>query len=236
MALTAAAPVPHTLIAYLDQHSRQETVHQHAVTVNVSWWNHRTEPLRGGPVVASGQTAGRHPITRADLFQLGEEAVHDDSGTGAVRLLWHALAWGTGTKHRNNKRRIRSVLDDDEAPTVLYEAARASRTDPSAAFSILRQRRKNYFTWLGPNFFTKFLYFAGGGDPAHPSLIVDQFVRASLYRETGIDPRFRYISQYPVSRYVETLDQLAAWAGAAQAEVGRPVAPDEVERWAFSVR
>lgn len=231
MALSASAP--DSLLAHLEAHSRQESVLDHEVLVNVSWWNEHDEPLQGGPVVIAGETAGKHAISRADLFEMGDQAVNDESGAAALRLLWHTLAWGTGTKHRNNKQRINSVSSDEEATMILLEAARTSRTDPEAAFNLMRAKRRNRFASLGPNFSTKFLYFAGGGDPEHLSLIVDQFVRATLLRETG-DVRFEHVSQYSVSRYLVTLEQLKMWARDAQARLGRPIAGDEVEYWAFA--
>ncbi|TNC16611.1 hypothetical protein FHE66_14640 [Georgenia sp. 311] len=157
------------------------------------------------------------------------------SEVGALRLLWHSLAWGTGQRHRNNKRRITSVLAADDAPRVLMLAAATSRRDPAEAFAILRPGGRNRFSWLGPNFFTKYLYFAGGGSPDHPCMIVDQFVRETLGQATG-DVRFGYISQYSVTHYVETLEQLNLYARAAGDLLAREVAGDEVERWAFGAR
>lgn len=126
------------------------------------------------------------------------------------------------------------MLAKPNGALLLREAAVASREDPAAAFTLLRPGRRNAFASLGPNFFTKYLYFAGGGSPDHPCLIVDQYVRAALHRETGKDRRFRHISQYTVGDYLVTLDALNAWATAATMSTGRQVAPDEVERWAFS--
>jgi hypothetical protein len=126
------------------------------------------------------------------------------------------------------------VLAKPDGALLLRDAALASREGPATAFSVLRPGRRNAIAWLGPNFFTKYLYFAGGGNPDHPSLIVDHYVRAALDRETGKDGRFRHISQYSVGDYLEALNQLKAWATAASTTTGRPVAPDEVERWAFS--
>jgi hypothetical protein len=230
--MTEVWPPPDALVEHLRSSSRDGAVYEHAISVRTGWWNAQKD-LPGGPVRATGDNEVQK-ICRADLFRLAEGAVNDKSGTSAQSLLWHTLAWGTGLKHRNNKRRIKSVLEKPDGALLLRDAALASREDPAAAFRMLRPGRHNAFAWLGPNFFTKYLYFAGGGNPDHPSLILDQYVRAALDRETGKDGRFRYISQYSVGDYVEALSQLKAWATVASTSTGRPVAPDEVERWAFS--
>lgn len=230
--MTEVSAPPEALIEHLRSSSRKEAIHDHAISVRTGWWNAQ-EDLPGGPVHASDDD-GAQKILRADLFSLADDAVTDESGAKAQALLWHTLAWGTGVKHRNNKRRITSVLAKPDGALLLRDAAAASREDPAAAFIMLRPGGRNAFTWLGPNFFTKYLYFAGGGNPDHPCLIVDQYVRAALYRETGRDGRFRHVSQYALGDYLATLNQLKAWATAASTSTGRQVAPDEVERWAFS--
>lgn len=189
--MTEGWPPPQALIDHLRTSSRDGAVYDHAISVRPDWWNAQKD-LPGGPIRATGANGARK-IRRADLFALAEGAVSDKSGTQAQSLLWHTLAWGTGLKHRNNKRRIKSVLQKSDGALLLRDAAVASREDPAAAFRMLRSGRRNSFPWLGPNFFTKYLYFAGGGTPDHPSLIVDQFLRAALGRETGNDGRFRYI-------------------------------------------
>lgn len=225
---------PASLLTHLEHHPRQESIHQHAVPVSSSWWNKPNRDLPGGPLATRTGSDGAHYISRGDLFALADNASDDPTGQGALRLLWHTLAWGTGTKHRNNKLRIDAVLSHPDGPTLLREAAQSSRHDSQAAFALLRPSRANTFTSLGPNFFTKYLYFAGGGNPEHPCLIVDKFVRRTLYTHTGEDPRFRYVSQYTLSDYLATVEQLAAWSKQASEQLDRPVAPDEIERWAFN--
>lgn len=104
-------------------------------------------------------------------------------------------------------------------------------TDPRAAFELLRPGRANTISELGPGFFTKYLYFAGGGNPDHPCAIVDSVVRATLHEHTG---SFAPWSQYPADEYARALEVLRAWARHASDELERPVALDEVEKWAFS--
>lgn len=90
------------------------------------------------------------------------------------------------------------------------------------------------FKFLGPAFFTKVLYFAGGGNPAHPCIIVDDRVLATLRAASGPkDKRFNYRYGYPVSTYESAVNLMQEWASTAAADLGREVAADEVERWAF---
>ncbi len=92
----------------------------------------------------------------------------------------------------------------------------------------------NAFKFLGPAFFTKVLYFAGAGRTTHPCLIVDDRVLSTLRASAGKDDkRFNYRFGYPVSTYESAVGLMAEWANAASSELGRDVAADEVERWAF---
>lgn len=148
--MTEVRPPPDALVEHLRSSSRDGAVYEHAISVRTGWWNAQ-KVLPGGPVRATGDNEVQK-ICRADLFRLAEGAVNDKSGTSAQSLLWHTLAWGTGLKHRNNKRRIKSVLERPDGALLLRDAALASREDPAAAFSMLRPGRRNAFAWLGPNF------------------------------------------------------------------------------------
>lgn len=226
-----AAPPPPALLDWLATTSREASVHSHSIRVGLDWWNQRHAGLAGLPVTADGQTTGYPRMTRARLFALAEDAT--STPEGALRLLWHTLAWGTGVSQRRNDLRVAAVsVDPDRYASVLLDAARLSRTDPAAAFQLLRPGRRNTVANLGPNFSTKFLYFAGGGEPGHPCVIVDAVVRATLHRVTR-EPVFAPMSQYPVGGYLAAIDVLSRWAAEAGEAVGRPVAADEVELWAF---
>lgn len=232
--MTIRAKAPQALLEYLRNNDREDAVVSHAVQVKPSWWMKDGREMLPGVPLHTSDNGGQHSISRAQLFALADNAIADESGAGALALLWHTLAWGGGTKHRNHRHRIRSVIEHDDGPGQLRAAAKLSRKDPAGAFELLRGRRRNTFGWLGPNFFSKYLYFAGGGDPAHPCLIVDQFVRATLHEQTK-DPRFAHVSQYSRPQYLETIEHLESWAVGAGDELGRPVAADEVERWAFTI-
>lgn len=93
---------------------------------------------------------------------------------------------------------------------------------------------RNAIGSLGPNFFTKFLYFAGGGALGHPCLIVDNRVLRSLHRETErplLDPD--QTTNYGPAVYEDALLVMKVWAEELS-HSARIVGADEVERWAFA--
>lgn len=62
-------------------------------------------------------------------------------------------------------------------------------TPPAAstlhAYELMRPHHRTEIRSLGPSFFTKFLYFAGGGAPDHPCLILDGVVATTLHDHCG---------------------------------------------------
>lgn len=229
-----AAPTP--LIEWLRTHNRDEAIINHKVLVNLDWWNRQPEianhPLQGTGEDGSVTTKGKAWISRGDLFNIAERR---DSGD-PLPLLWSAVAWGTGTRHRLNLKRIDAVYQDlPRAEGILRSAyIEASKSARAGYTSFRGPRNTNAFKFLGPAFFTKVLYFSGGGNPAHPCLIVDDRVLATLRAATGPeDDRFDYRYGYPVSTYDSAVNLMQEWANTAADGLGREVAADEVERWAF---
>ncbi|AXJ11419.1 hypothetical protein CFN17_18730 [Arthrobacter sp. PM3] len=146
------------------------------------------------------------------------------------------MAWGTGTRHRLNLKRIDAVYQDlPRAEGILRSAYIDASTSARDGYTSMRgPRNTNAFKFLGPAFFTKVLYFAGAGDPGHPCLIVDDRVLATLRAEAGPDDkRFSYRYGYPVSTYESAVNVMQDWASTAADDLGREIAADEVERWAF---
>lgn len=226
-------PPPETLRMWIEQHARVDAIDNHGFDLNLKWWNSRIAKSHGAPVTCRGGETRQGFISRGDIFALAQNARDDESGISAVRLLWHTLAWGTGSSHRNSPRRIASVAGDASKACLLQRAALLSTTAPRAAFLLLKPGR-NAIGSLGPNFFTKFLYFAGGGALDHPCLIVDNRVLRSLHRETGrslLDPN--KTTNYGPSVYEDALMVMKAWAKELSAP-GGSVGADEVERWAFA--
>lgn len=99
------------------------------------------------------------------------------------------------------------LTDADHNSDLLTEAAGLSRTEPEAAYRLLNGQIKN----IGPAFFTKYLYFAGAGDPEHPSLILDARVAAALRDHCGWDS-LRIGGAWPPDTYGRYCSLLQRWA------------------------
>lgn len=225
--------VPSPLKGWIEEHPRANAINGHGFELNLGLWNRQMGHLRGGPVASSQGENDRGRISRGDLFRLAAAARDDESGVGALRLFWHMLVWGTGTAHRNTPGRIQSLdADQTKAGLLLHNAAKRSVTDPRAAF-LLMQPGGNALKHLGPNFFTKFLYFSGGGAVDHPCLIVDKRVLTSLFRETGMRVFLPRTTNYGVGVYERALAVMHFWARELSTP-DRTVGADEVERWAFA--
>ncbi len=118
MSQSPTLPVPAWLVRAVGGMGA-DFIPQHRVAVNPEWWRRclTDRGLRGDVFDAPGDA-----LTRAALFDLGRAA--GDAPADARRLLWAALSWGTGRRHRLNKSRIESVSEDpDRLGKLLSEAA-----------------------------------------------------------------------------------------------------------------
>lgn len=195
---------------------RGVAVGEHTIRIREQWWRDAVTS-RGLPGVPPGGVA----LTRAQVW-----ACTDDVFT----LLWRTLAWGSGSQLRQNAKRLDSIAADvARAETLLTWAAEESRRDPAGAYAVLRPGRHNAIRSLGPSFFTKFLYFAGGGRPAHPCLILDRVVATALRDRCGWKSLHR-TGPWPAQTYQRYCALLARWAGEMRC------APDEIERALFAGR
>jgi hypothetical protein len=193
---------------------RQVAVDDHLIHIREQWWRKeiRSRDLPGTPPV--GPT-----LTRAQVWAPGDDV---------FTLLWRTLAWGSGRYLRQNRRRLRNIAADvRRAESLLSRAAHESRHDPAAAYSVLRPARNNEIRSLGPSFFTKFLYFAGGGAPDHPCVILDRVVATALRDDCGWTSLHR-TGPWPAETYQRYCDLLARWAKEYRC------APDEIERSLFA--
>ncbi len=226
---------PQTCLTWVKSANPREVILDHAITVNLTWWNDalHERDLPGGPVIgrhSAGQRIdqGRAVITRGDLFGLA--AASSGSPTDTLALLWHTLAWGgAGGKVRQVLNRMDSVARDRSAAALaLRTAAQSSHRDPESAYDTLYPRgTPPAIAHLGPAFFTKYLYFAGaGGAPDHPSLILDSRVASALVDIgwTSLHPE----GGWPAETYQRYCSLLARWAQ----ETGN-LRPDLFERWLF---
>lgn len=223
-------PVPQGLRDWVSLRSRDAAVWIQREYVPHAEWNAALDGVRGGPLVVRDEGGGEGSLSRRDVHALAADVVDDHTATAALRLLWHAAAWGAAPRG-NVAGLVRAVAHDHEAPFVLRDAAWASRTDARVAFDLLRPQ-ENAISGLGPGLFTKFLYFAGAGVPNHPCLIVNPTVLEALHEHTYLaDLRPR--AQFEVDTYLLAVEVMTIWA----AELSTPeryVAPDEVERWAYA--
>ncbi|WBP93210.1 hypothetical protein O6072_18385 [Mycolicibacterium neoaurum] len=180
MAATDLADIhlPTDVVAELQATDPMQWIFKHEISVNRRWWVDELTKYGLADTILGDN------ISRGDIFELAQSALEDPSA--ALTLLWNSLAWGSGDSLRNNRARIASIAaDPDFAGTLLQEAAGLSRTDPRAAYDLLRPNSKTAISDLGPAFFTKYLYFAGGGRADHRSCILDRNVAASLNRTCG---------------------------------------------------
>ncbi len=155
-----------------------------------SWWRRYVEPpwwpeaLDRLPEVLG--RPGYRRITRRDVFALSV----DRTPEGRVGLLLGAYIWGTGESAFLVGRRVRTFTRTpiEAVGKRLVTAADLMHTaGPIAAYESLLSRQANHVKFMGPAFFTKYLYYAGGLQPTtRPQpLILDKFVARALDANFG---------------------------------------------------
>jgi hypothetical protein len=170
--------LPDHAVAEIAEADIDERITNHTVTVKRGWW---TERLTNAQL---HDTLVGERISRGEIFALAAAATSDPEH--ALTLLWNSLAWGSGKQNRNNAKRITSVAAHrTRATELLMKAAELSSTQPRQAYDLLYPRHRGAIPQLGPAFFTKYLYFAGGGDPNHPCTILDINVARALHETCG---------------------------------------------------
>lgn len=215
---------------------RPERIDGHGFDLSLTWWNAALTQYgvlgapatgeRDGQVVSEGVAF----VSRSHLFRLAAGGRDDEA---VLRLLWHALLWGSGVSTRNNRVRLASVAADvSRAAALLRVSATLAAESPERAYALLRPRGRSAIKGLGPAFFTKFLYFAGAGAVTHPSAILDARVDDALRRHCGWTPPGAR-GFWTASTYGSYCRLLGRWAIEASGHLGRPVGSDELERWLF---
>ncbi|MEU9359331.1 hypothetical protein AB0D35_14675 [Streptomyces sp. NPDC048301] len=211
--------------------SRSERIDGQTIRIAADWWNTEIAAagLPGGPVAGPGV----EQLSRGDLFA---DAAGLAEGSEAVllRFLWRVLAWGSGMKLRLDLKRIGAVADARSSSVAALRRAleAAARQDPEEAYEALRPSGHNVISYLGPAFSTKLLYFAGGGAPDHPCVILDSRVAATLRNTCGWSSLGG--NGWPTATYVRYCALLQRWASEESARHGRTIGSDEIERWLFS--
>lgn len=193
---------------------RRVSVGDHAITIREQWWREAlsTHGLPGIP--PAGPT-----LTRAEVWEPADDV---------FTLLWRVLAWGSGSRLRQNARRLDDIAADVPRPEkLLTEAANRSRHDAAGAYAVLWPDGRSAIRALGPSFLTKFLYFAGGGTPEHPCLILDRVVATALRDHCGWTS-LHPAGSWPTHTYRRYCDLLARWAREHHC------APDELELRLFT--
>jgi hypothetical protein len=186
-----------------------KTSTQGSVEIRTDWWRDEIGE-RGLP----GTPPSERRLSRPEVWEWADDV---------FTLLWRSLAWGSGPHLRLNARRLTSIAADvPRCEDLLTRAADLSRSDPAAAFALLRPGNRNAIRYLGPSFFTKFLYFAGRGAPGHPCLILDRRVATVLREQHGWSSLHR-VGPWPAETYERYCGLLARWGR----ELGRR--PDDIE-------
>lgn len=184
-----------------------------------SWWGRYVEsPWWPEAVDRLPEVPGRpgyRRISRQDVFDLAA----DGSPEGRVGLLLASFMWGTGSSAFLVGRRARVFTRTpiEDVGARLVAATDLLHTDgPVAAYESLLARQSNHVKYLGPAFFTKFLYFAAG----HPSavtpqpLILDKLVARSL--NAHFDGWAIRDNGWPARTYRRYLDLAAQHTAAAE--------------------
>jgi hypothetical protein len=231
----AELPLPEWILAAL-RCLAPGTVSGQKVAVDSDWWRDRLAEAGFGDELFDAPDGF---LSRDALFELGKDAAN--SPEEARRLLWASLSWGTGMRQRNNRSRIRAVqVDADRLGKLLAQAAAAGRQEAATAYEMLRPYR-NAIPYLGPPFFTKFLYFAGAREPQHPCLILDSRVAATLRSPDGGWTCLTGWYSWPAATYRQYSELVHRWTATANAvfdaeRSGRAVWPDEIEYVLFKGR
>lgn len=191
--------------------------------VDPPWWPEPVDRLPEAP-----ERSGYQRISRQDVFDLAA----DSSSEGRGRLLVATYMWGTGSSAFLVGRRVRVFTRTplDVVGERLVAAADLMHSDgPVAAYESLLARQHNHIKFLGPAFFTKYLYFAAGQPTTvQPQpLILDKFVARSL--NAHIDGWAIRDNGWPGSTYSRYLTLAAEHA----TEAGRDTSPAGFEMALF---
>ncbi|HZL07181.1 MAG TPA: hypothetical protein VFE45_17470 [Coriobacteriia bacterium] len=221
---------------------RLERINVHGGAIDRTWWNRalRDRDLPGGPLGGAPATppidAANVTVTRGSVFRLAEPvAAGHANDDDILRLLWHVLAWGSGSKLRQNRKRLDSFIGPEAKSNVdlLRSAAALSRSNPGLAYGTLIRRGGGVISGLGPSFFTKFLYFAGAGELDHPCAILDARVATALNVLGWSSLRPGWSNWYTVT-YQSYCDLLRRWADGESERFGRAIGIDEIELFLFN--
>ncbi|MGV9248905.1 8-oxoguanine DNA glycosylase OGG fold protein [Streptomyces sp. NPDC003710] len=218
----------------------------HTVRYTPSRW---TQITPWPSALASTSCEGDAAVSRAQMTSIVQNALRREAFAEALVATY---VWGKGkggSPGGSGPATLRRILAADSLEAALAGAVTAlSEHSATAAYTALRSR----IPWLGPSFFTKFLYFAGKTVPpanGPQPLILDRVlarrmrILASMVgRETGHDPdgsiaRWVWRDQdWSPHRYQVYLSFMHAAAHQAASAVGWPsdASPDLLEYALFN--
>lgn len=118
-------------------------------------------------------------IRRLDIVPLALEANEKETPSAIRSLFLATMLWGYGTAGYGPWRLAHITSEIEQLDAVLFESLRAIKYgNVRTAFSIFQDA---HIPFLGPAYFTKFLYFAGlGCGIDHYPLILDTRILQSL--------------------------------------------------------
>jgi hypothetical protein len=185
----------------------------------VSWWRRYIDDDRWWPGALNSlptdpKRSAYERISRRDVFNLAA----DPTPEGRVGLLLAAYIWGTGDSGFLVGRRARVFTKTPIAVVgerLVAAAAVMEQDGPVAAYDRLLARQPLHIKYLGPAFFTKFLYFAAGQSSSicPQPLILDRIVARALTNHHGMPLRGTGWSSTDYSRYLNLAADLARQAG-----------------------
>ncbi|GAA4688904.1 hypothetical protein APR04_002985 [Promicromonospora umidemergens] len=208
-----------------------------AANLALPWWNRTLTDAGLGRFVVTADPNGTAEVqlTRGSLFKLADTVGPDADDDAYLNLLWHVLAWGSGPRIRNNRRRIAAFIDPADARTnvaLLRQSVEHARSGNTAdSYRALVRPGRASIPYLGPSFFTKYLYFAGNGAASHPCVILDARVATRLHHAGWRSLPPRRMNWY-TDTYVAYCELLARWADELSTPA-TPVASDQIERALF---
>lgn len=188
-----------------------ELVRDHRVTFLRSHWSNQLPGL-SCPVLDSVEE--RITVSRRELFDAARDAETEE---GVLDLYVKVAGWGSGTSARSIARCAR-VLRQNNAVATLSIAREASiAASPVEAYRRMNTRSDLRIKYLGPAFFTKWLYFTGYDQrelkPA--PLILDARVATAI----GWKRKWGWRSA-AYGEYLEAVEQVRAeWGPGATAHV-----------------
>ncbi|MFE5339955.1 hypothetical protein ACFQ80_07020 [Isoptericola sp. NPDC056578] len=226
--LETVPPLPHDLAQALGDGAVRPQG-QEGMKWNRERWASR---LRGVPDVGPFLDQVPSTVDRAATNRLVLDT-YDDGRDDLAFVA--AMIWGYGPSGYGPYRTSRVLSGDGQAapdPEVrgkLRDGAAAARRDGALAGFYALNNRPGRIRFLGPAFFTKWLYFTtatGGPDDRDAAPILDLRVQRWIARQTGLSLRLDRTRDY--ARYLELLD---AWGRLPGGTLSRAT----VERSIFSL-